>query len=172
MYSLPVGELHYSRAGIEKMYWSCNDRQVYSRSRRIFLAFIQNARISGMKPITKRFLGIEERARSYFERMPFVQAFLAGIGVIIFWRGIWEWFDRIDISPFGSVVIGSLILGGVGVFVQTFIGNTIIIREVKQEERIEKKAIQKVEGETLTEGVTLAELSQKIDRLIEQVGKR
>lgn len=97
-----------------------------------------------MKSITQTFLGIENRARRYFERFPFIQAFLAGIGVIIFWRGAWELLDKLKVSPVVSIVIGSLILGGVGVFVQTFIGNTIIIREVKQEENIEKKIVEKL----------------------------
>lgn len=119
-----------------------------------------------MRPITKTFLRIEERARRFFEKLPFVQAFLAGIGVIIFWRGIWELLDRNNVSPIVSVVVGSLILGGVGVFVQTFIGNTIIIREVKQEEKIEKKAMEKIE-ETVPEP-TLAEISKKLDMLLLQ----
>ncbi len=125
-----------------------------------------------MKPITTFFLKTEDRARRYFERIPFIQAFLAGIGVIIFWRGVWEWCDRADISPLLSIVLGSLILGGVGVFVQTFIGNTIIIKNVKREERNEQRAIREIEGEVVTEEVTLAELSAKLDRVIEQIEKK
>ena len=109
-----------------------------------------------MKPITKMLLDIEERARRYFEKIPFVQAFLAGVGVIIFWRGIWELLDTVKVSPLTSIILGSLILGGVGAFIQTFIGNTIIIKEVKQEENKEKKEIKKIEGEMGTETVTLA----------------
>jgi len=125
-----------------------------------------------MRPITKLFLTIEDKARAYFERMPFVQAFLAGVGVIIFWRGIWEWLDRSGVSPLASVIFGTLILGSVGVFVQTFIGNTIIIKEVKQEEKIEKKAIQKIEGEMGTGTVTLEQLSAKLDALIQRIEER
>ena len=85
-----------------------------------------------MRSITKKLLSIEDRAREYFEQMPFVQSFFAGIGVIIFWRGIWQWLDQSSVSPLLSVVLGSLILLCFGVFVQTFIGNTIIIKNVKQ----------------------------------------
>ncbi len=125
-----------------------------------------------MKSITKKFLGIEERARRYFEQFPFIQAFFAGIGVIIFWRGIWEFLDRSGVSPLASVLLGSLILGGVGVFVQTFIGNTIIIREVKQEEKMEKQTIQKIEGEESAETITLASLSAKLDQVIKKMGEQ
>lgn len=115
---------------------------------------------------------MEDQARMFFERMPFAQAFLAGIGVIIFWRGIWEWLDQMEVSPFASVLIGTLILGCVGVFVQTFIGNTIIIREVKQEEKSEKKVLKKIEGEEGVEVVTLAALSNKIDSVIKKLEER
>ena len=122
-----------------------------------------------MKSPTSFFLNIEERARLFFERVPFIQAFLAGVGVIIFWRGIWEWLDQSGVTPLASVILGSLILGSVGVFVQTFIGNTIIIREVKQEEKNEKKAVQKMEVEVGSEEATLAGLSARLDTLIKKL---
>ena len=121
-----------------------------------------------MKSITKMLLDMEESARLYFEKTPFIQAFLAGIGVIIFWRGIWEWLDMTRVSPFTSVVAGAAILLCVGVFVQTFIGNTIIIRNVKQEEMSEKKAIKEVEENVDTEEITLESLSAKIDMLMKK----
>ena len=100
-----------------------------------------------MKSITRSLLKIENDARAYFEKFPFIQALLAGFGVIVFWRGIWEWFDQMQVSPLVSIVIGAVVLAGVGVFLQTFIGNTIIIKEVKQEEQKEEKEIKKFEQE-------------------------
>ena len=125
-----------------------------------------------MKSITKTLLEAEDSARQYFERVPFAQAFFAGIGVIIFWRGIWEWLDVYHISPLVSVLVGSLILLCVGVFLQTFIGNTIIIKNVKQEEQLEKKAIKEMEGDVGVEEVTLASLSAKIDALAKKIDER
>ena len=121
-----------------------------------------------MKSITKMLLETEESARLYFEKTPFIQAFLSGIGVIIFWRGIWEWLDMAQVSPFTSVIVGAAILLCVGVFVQTFIGNTIIIKNVKQEEREEKHAIHEVEANVDTEEITLESLSEKIDMLMKK----
>jgi hypothetical protein len=121
--------------------------------------------------ITKILLGIEERARKFFERFPFMQAFIAGVGITLFWRGVWHGFDEWEVSSLTSIIIGTLLLGGVGVFIQTMIGNTIIIKKVKQEENLEKKAIKKIEGEIVTEEVTLAELSAKLDQLIAQSKK-
>jgi hypothetical protein len=125
-----------------------------------------------MKPITRTLLKVEDNARRYFERIPFVQAFIAGIGVIIFWRGVWEWLDRSGVSPELSILLGMLLLGSVGVFIQTFIGNTIIIKSVKDEEKKEQKALQQVEGEVGTEEITIAALAAKIDTLAELISKK
>lgn len=122
-----------------------------------------------MKSFQKFLLNGEESARRYFEHYPFLQAFFAGIGVIIFWRGIWEWLDNNHISPILSIIIGILILFFVGVFVQTFIGNTIIIKNVEQEEKKEKHAIKKMAGDVDTEEVTLASISAKIDQLTQKI---
>ncbi|OGI72573.1 hypothetical protein A3J61_01230 [Candidatus Nomurabacteria bacterium RIFCSPHIGHO2_02_FULL_38_15] len=118
------------------------------------------------------FLTTEERARKYFEQFPFIQAFLAGVGMILFWRGIWEIADIYQLNPFSSVIIGVLILGGIGLFVQTFVGNSIIIKSVKNEMSLGKKTEQKVakfEKEIVKEEVTLEHLSSKLDVLVAKI---
>lgn len=122
-----------------------------------------------MNLTTKKLLSIEEKARKYFEQFPFLQAILAGIGVIVFWRGIWEGLDQTGVSPFASIILGIIILGAVGVFVQTFIGNTIIIREVRQEEKEEKKIMKEVAKEENTESISLTEISIKLDQIMKRM---
>ena len=124
-----------------------------------------------MHKITIILLNVEEQARKFFESYPFVHAFLAGVGVIIFWRGVWELLDRNSIGPIASIVIGSLILGSIGVFIQTFLGNTIIIKNVKQELKTEKKVLSEVEGEVESEEITLKKLAEKIDALAKKMEK-
>lgn len=125
-----------------------------------------------MLHITKILLNTEERARKFFERLPFIQAFIAGAGAIIFWRGIWELLDKAKISPEVSVILGTLLLGGVGVFIQTFLGNTIIIKNVKQEEKLEKKALARFEGEVVSEEITIKQLADKIDALQRKIEEK
>ena len=122
-----------------------------------------------MNFITKKLLKIEDQARKFFEQFPFLQAILAGIGVIVFWRGIWEGLDQTGVSPLASIILGVLILGAVGVFVQTFIGNTIIIKEVKHEEKAGQKAIEKLEVKENTESISLTEISQKLDCIMKKM---
>lgn len=124
-----------------------------------------------MKYVTNIFLRIEERARTYFERVPFLHAFLGGVGVVLFWRGVWEIADRMHIDPIVSIVVGSLLLGAIGLFLHTFVGNAIIIKNVEKDKRMTTRAeheIAAVEKDIKQEGVTLDQLSAKIDRL-EQV---
>lgn len=120
------------------------------------------------------FLTIEERARKYFEQFPFIHAFLAGVGVILFWRGTWEIADIYKLNPFTSVFVGILILGGIGLFVQTFVGNAIIIKSVKSELSLEKKSnkeVAEVEKAVAQEEVTLIHLANKLDTLTQKINE-
>lgn len=121
-----------------------------------------------MKYVTNVFLNIETRARKYFEKYPFTHAFLAGVGVILFWRGAWEVADIINLGPLSSIVVGTLLLGGVGLFVHTFVGNAIIIKNVEKEKRIEQKTekdVTKVEKGIKEEEITLFELKSKLEKI-------
>ena len=118
------------------------------------------------------FLKIEHNARKYFEQYPFTHAFLAGVGVILFWRGAWEVADMINIGPFLSIIIGSLMLGAIGLFVQTFVGNAIIIKNVEKEKQFEqktKKDIGTVQTEIFEEEATLYHLMKKLEALEEKI---
>ncbi len=124
--------------------------------------------------VTKKLLGIEETARKFFERIPFMHAFLAGVGVILFWRGVWELADIQKLDPIASIILGSFLLGGIGLFIQTFVGNSIIIKTVKKEERTEKQTEKKAElalEEVEREEITLIQLSKKIDELNNKIDK-
>ena len=118
-----------------------------------------------MNYFTNKFLKIEDNARKYFEKYPFTHAFLAGIGVIFFWRGAWEVADIFGLGPIGSILVGCLILFGVGLFVQTFVGNAIIIKSVEKEKRAE----QQTEREVKEEEVTLVFLAKKLEKIEEKV---
>lgn len=127
---------------------------------------------TNMEDTRSIFLNIEERARRYFERFPFTHAFLAGVGVILFWRGVWEIADIYRLDPILSIVIGVFILGAIGLFIQTFVGNAIIIKTVKKEINLEKKEVEEVtqvEKIIHAEEITLAHLAHKIDQLEEKI---
>lgn len=124
--------------------------------------------ILNMTRLTKILLNIEDRARRFFEGFPFIHAFFAGVGVVLFWRGVWETSDHLGLNSEWSIVFGIIILGSIGLFLQTFVGNTIIIKKVDTEKKVEqeiKAELQKTEQETGTEEVTLAHLARKIEAI-------
>jgi hypothetical protein len=121
-----------------------------------------------MKPITHFLLRIENKARIFFERFPFTHAFLAGIGVVLFWRGVWEIADMSGIGPWESMIVGGLLLGCIGLFIHTFVGNAIIIKHVETEYKIEKKTkvdVTNVGNEIEKEEVILEHLVVRLEQI-------
>lgn len=111
------------------------------------------------------FLRIEDRARHAFEHTPFIHALLAGFGVVLFWRGTWELADHFRIDPWFSIILGVLILGAIGLFLQTFVGNTLIIKNIEKDKALTKKAtaeVQEVKAEVKEEEITMAHLSARL----------
>jgi hypothetical protein len=127
-----------------------------------------------MKYITNLFLGIEHNAREFFERFPYIQAFTTGVGVVLFWRGIWGYMDKVKLDSILSIVLGSILLIITGLFLHTFVGNAIIIKHVETDQRtdiITKREMFKVEAEVHEEEITLSELSESIKNLEEKIDK-
>lgn len=118
-----------------------------------------------MRYFTNAFLSVEDKARTFFERYPFLHAFLAGVGVILFWRGVWEIADHYHLNPVVSVVAGVILLMLIGLFIQTFVGNAIIIKSVTHSATVDKKILHEIESEVVGEEVTLLTLNKKIDAL-------
>jgi hypothetical protein len=121
-----------------------------------------------MRYFTNKFLKLEEKSRNYFEKRPFFHAFFAGVGVVLFWRGTWEVADRLGLNPYWSIVLGAVILIILGLFLQTFVGNTIIIKKVESEKKIDLKNkidLEKVQREVGVEGITLELLAKKLESI-------
>lgn len=121
-----------------------------------------------MRYFTNIFLKIENKARAYFERLPFLHAFLAGVGMILFWRGVWEVADRVGIHYGWSILLGVLILIVIGLFVHTFVGNAIIIKNAEREKLLEQKTkadVEKIQKEEELEEITLEHLAKKLESI-------
>jgi len=121
-----------------------------------------------MKKIMKFFDKLEDKTRSKLSHYPFVYAFLGGIGVILFWRGIWYTADIINISSAVSVLVGSVLLLITGVFVSAFIGNSLIISGLSGGKKLTEKAKEEIDLEEhqiekLQE--TLNKVSEKVSEL-------
>jgi hypothetical protein len=114
------------------------------------------------------FQKFEQKALAFFEQFPFVHALLAAIAVILFWHGMWEIVDATKINFIWSAVLGLLLMVGTGLFVQMFIGDTILIKKVDKKTNKEIKdevGLSMVQKEVSTEEMTLTQLDDRYQLL-------
>lgn len=90
--------------------------------------------------IVRFFDVLEDKIRAQLSRYPLLYALIGGIGVVLFWRGVWHTADQfLFLSGPVSLMIGAVILGLTGILVSAFIGNSIIIAGLKGEKKQEEK---------------------------------
>jgi hypothetical protein len=99
------------------------------------------------KMILRFFDKLEDKIRQVLSRSPIIYAFIGGVGIVLFWRGVWELADDFGLSSFGSLFISVIILLLTGTFVSFFIGEEILISGVKAEKRRDQSIIEKIEKE-------------------------
>lgn len=144
-----------------------------------------------MRKILAFFDKLEDRVRRWFSRRPLFYAFVGGIGVVLFWRGVWHTMDfvmeyyfktplvnqSIDIKTMLwwdgplSIIIGILMLLLTGIFTSSFIGNEIIISGIKGE----KKMVEKTELEIKSETESMDDIKKEIKLIssqLEEIGRK
>lgn len=114
-----------------------------------------------MKKVIRIFDKIEDKIRGKLSHYPKIYALIGGIGVVLFWRGIWHLADDINMSSPVSMIIGMIILLATGVFVSAFIGSRLIISGLVGE----KKLTEKTEDEIETEESQLKNLQNTLNKL-------
>jgi hypothetical protein len=96
---------------------------------------------------------LEDHIRAGLARHMFVYTFIGGMGIVLFWRGIWHTADVLEglggiwgllFSPLGSIVLAVAILLATGLFVSMFIGDSIIISGINNEKKRIDKAVEGV----------------------------
>lgn len=146
--------------------------------------------------MTMRFFDkLEDKVRVFLSHYPLAYAFVAGVGLVLFWRGVWHTADgiaeliwrngahtSIDLglaSPFWdgpvTLVIGSVILLLCGVFVSELLGKEIIISGLRGERRLAQKTESEVRSETGVVGDILQEvhaIAHRLDELEKKLEKR
>ena len=98
--------------------------------------------------ILKFFDRLEDRIRGKLSHYPIPYAIVGGVGIILFWRGVWH---TADLFPFMtgpvSTLIGLFILLLPGLLVSFFIGDNIILAGLKREKKLAEKTEQEIETE-------------------------
>lgn len=99
---------------------------------------------------------LEDHVRALLSTHKFIYTFIGGIGVVLFWRGVWHTADFLEtttitgsvlFSPYISVLLSLVILLITGLFVSVFIGESIIISGIKKEKKEADKTIDEIEDE-------------------------
>ena len=57
------------------------------------------------KKVLNFFDKLEDKTRAGLSRVPFLYALLGGIGVVLFWRGVWHIADDFSLNSFISLSI-------------------------------------------------------------------
>lgn len=101
---------------------------------------------------------LEDYVRTRLARHPIIYALLGGVGVVLFWRGVWMAADSVGLSAFSSIVISLVILLLTGLFVSFFVGDAILISGLKKE----KKLVEKTESEVLSERDSFSRIEHEV----------
>ncbi len=133
------------------------------------------------RKIIRFFDKLEDKIRSRLSRTPILYAMIGGIGVVLFWRGVWHTTDfltgyflgrekftleNIMDGPF-SFVLGTIILLMTGVYVSAFIGNRLIITGLSGE----KKLAEKTEEEIRAEEDQIKKMQSVLNKVEDKISK-
>jgi len=126
------------------------------------ISVLLNQIMTTVRKIVLFFDKLEDKVRAKLSRYPILYAFLGGIGVVLFWRGVWHTADLATLVVAGeeaslayfldgpvSLVIGSVILLLTGAFVSSFIGTRLIISGLAGEKKLTEKTAEEIETEEM-----------------------
>jgi hypothetical protein len=120
-----------------------------------------------MKEVVYFFDKLEDKTRIALSHQPIIYALVGGIGIVLFWKGVWE---TAALFPFlndvGSIVLGLFILLMSGLLVSFFIGDEIILSGVNREKKLAEKTEMEVRTEEHIDRRILERLS-KIEKELE-----
>lgn len=114
-----------------------------------------------LKQISHFFDKLEDRVRGAFSEVPVLYAFVGGIGIVLFWRGIWGLSEEIGMTNLEAIIVSLVIMLSTGLFVSFFVGDRFIIAGLKGE----KKIIEKTKSEIIAEEGEIKLVLKKLEAL-------
>lgn len=122
-----------------------------------------------IKKIIQLFDHLEDMVRSHLSRYPIVYALLGGVGVVLFWRGVWHSADGIPFlsNAWVSLLVGSGILLITGIFVSAFVGSRLIMTGL----RGEKKMTEKTKEELDLEEAEIHQIQKTMHKVEEEISE-
>mgnify|MGYP001613275415 CR=1 FL=1 len=120
-----------------------------------------------MKAFFKFFDVLEDDVRAWLAKRPILYGMIAGIGAVLFFRGIWHIADEVGMGSMTSLVLSLIILLITGSFVAHFVSNEVILSGLRKE----KKLIEKTEGEVASEAVTLVHIKDELKTIQKEIAE-
>jgi hypothetical protein len=138
-----------------------------------------------IKDIVDFFDKLEDRIRHVLSRYPILYGIIGGVGVVLFWRGIWHTTDyfstiifnfetaanTIDLAQLSdgltSILVGMICLLMTGLFVSNFIGNEIIISGLRGEKRLAEKTKAEIEQD-MSELASIKNELKEIKKILQE----
>ena len=139
-----------------------------------------------MKYIKGFLMRIEEAIKVYLSHRPRLYALIVGIGIVLFWRGVWHTTDLVHtylnifqnnltidsvMYPWWdgllSLVVGIVILHFTGAFTSSFIGNELILSGLRGEKRLTEKT----EGEVKIEEEVILDIKKELGVMTEKIAE-
>lgn len=113
----------------------------------------------------------------FLSHRPMLYAFIVGVGIVLFWRGVWHSADQLHLviqyfsfdpstsltaTPWWdgplSLLVGSFILFITGAFTSSFIGGELILSGLRGERRLTEKT----ETDLRNEVVAIADIKDEL----------
>ncbi len=105
---------------------------------------------------------LEDRVRAGLSRHPIPYAFIGGVGVVLFWKGVWETAEIFaSLHGVPSIVLGVVIMLLTGLFVSFFIGDSIILSGYLHQKKLAEKTEEEVSKDV---GLNQA-MKEQLDRV-------
>jgi hypothetical protein len=124
-----------------------------------------------MHRIVKFFDKLEDKVRGALSHFPILYAFVGGVGVVLFWKGVWETAEIFpSLYGLGSVAVSVIILLVTGLFVFYFIGDNIIITGLRSQKKIvdkTEKEIHAEENEVVKTRIKIAKIERDMEEIKE-----
>lgn len=108
---------------------------------------------------------LEDRVRLHLSHRPITYSLIGGVGIVLFWRGIWGLSEEIGMTNLQSLIVSLVILLSTGLFVSFFIGDRFIISGLRRE----KKITEKTKEEILNEGSEIKLILKKLESLEQKI---
>lgn len=111
---------------------------------------------------------LEDKIRARLSHAPIIYSFIGGVGIVLFWKGVWEMAEAVSwLDGFGSLFLGTIILLMTGLLVSFFIGDTIIISGIKRDKKIAEKTEERIK----TESDLILDVERKLADVQRQIGE-